>query len=101
MLAERPVSTEPRRTTCSSNSAVGAPFVKYKQAAFLDPESTPVAFSLALVAKDYGLIHELAERVGAPCRRPTPTAPAVAAAVADAGFGEQDMAALATYLRTL
>ena len=34
--------------------AVGAPFVHYKQAAFLDPDGTPVAFTLDLVAKDLG-----------------------------------------------
>ena len=33
-------------------SAVGAPFVGYKRAAFLDPETTPVAFALDLAAKD-------------------------------------------------
>ena len=33
-------------------SAVGAPYVGYKRAAFLEPDATPVAFSLALAAKD-------------------------------------------------
>jgi 3-hydroxyisobutyrate dehydrogenase-like beta-hydroxyacid dehydrogenase len=41
-------------------SAAGAPFVGYKRAAFVEPESTPVAFSLALAAKDLRLIGELA-----------------------------------------
>ena len=41
-------------------SAAGAPFVGYKRAAFVEPESTPVAFSLALAAKDLRLIRELA-----------------------------------------
>ena len=33
-------------------SAAGAPFVGYKRASFVDPEGTPVAFSLDLAAKD-------------------------------------------------
>src|SRR5690606_28029327 len=46
--------------------AAGAPFVTYKQAAFLDPESTPPAFSLELVAKDLELITGFADRLGVP-----------------------------------
>ncbi len=45
-------------------SAAGAPFVGYKRAAFVEPESTPVAFSLALAAKDLRLIGELAGASG-------------------------------------
>ena len=44
-----------------STSAAGAPFVAYKRAAFVDPEATPVAFSLALAEKDLRLIEQLAE----------------------------------------
>jgi 3-hydroxyisobutyrate dehydrogenase-like beta-hydroxyacid dehydrogenase len=46
-------------------SAAGAPYVKYKREAFLRPGEVPVAFSLALTAKDSELIHDLAQRVGA------------------------------------
>ena len=45
-------------------SAAGAPLVGYKRAAFLEPETTPVAFSLDLAAKDLRLIAALAEAVG-------------------------------------
>ena len=45
-------------------SAVGAPYVGYKRAAFLDPDATPVAFALDLAAKDLGLIAELAADLG-------------------------------------
>lgn len=41
-------------------SAVGAPYVAYKRAAFIDPETTPVAFSLRLAEKDLRLIDEQA-----------------------------------------
>ena len=42
--------------------AAGAPYVKYKREAFLNPGEVSVAFSLELVAKDQELIHDLAER---------------------------------------
>ncbi len=45
-------------------SAAGAPFVGYKRAAFVDPDATPVAFSLALAEKDLRLIGELADASG-------------------------------------
>lgn len=45
-------------------SAAGAPFVGYKRAAFIDPEATPVAFSLDLTDKDLGLINDHAESLG-------------------------------------
>lgn len=80
-------------------SAAGAPFVTYKQQAFLDPDAAPVAFSLGLVAKDQGLIHELADRVGAPMPQADANRAAVAAAVA-ADLADLDMAALARHLRT-
>jgi 3-hydroxyisobutyrate dehydrogenase-like beta-hydroxyacid dehydrogenase len=44
-----------------ASSAAGAPMVGYKRAAFVDPEGTPVAFSLALADKDLRLIRQLAE----------------------------------------
>lgn len=47
-----------------ARSAVGAPFVAYKRAAFLEPDTTPVAFSLDLARKDLELIGELARSVG-------------------------------------
>ena len=77
-------------------SVVAAPFVVYKRAAFLDP-NTPVAMSLALTAKDLGLITGLAREEGVR----TLVADAVRAEVQGAcaaGWGESDMAALHRYL---
>jgi 3-hydroxyisobutyrate dehydrogenase-like beta-hydroxyacid dehydrogenase len=78
------------------NSAVGAPFVRYKRAAFLEA-GQPVAMSLDLVAKDFRLIAALA----AGQDRQVPVSEAahrlVDAAVA-AGHGSADMADLRTYL---
>ena len=44
-----------------ASSAAGAPMVGYKRANFVEPETTPVAFSLSLADKDLRLIRELAE----------------------------------------
>jgi 3-hydroxyisobutyrate dehydrogenase-like beta-hydroxyacid dehydrogenase len=81
------------------SSAVAAPFVKYKHNAFVDPESTAVAFSLSLVAKDYDLIARLAGDVGAPMKQADATRALIAGAVIEGGLGSADMAALASYLR--
>lgn len=79
-------------------SAGGSPFVAYKKAAFLDPDTTPVAFSLDLVAKDLTLIRGLAQRVGAPTPLADTEADVVAAALA-AGMGGRDMSVIAEHLR--
>lgn len=78
-------------------SVVGAPFVQYKRAAFLD-ESTPVAMSLDLVAKDLRLVLELAASTGVPTGGTLAVLEQVDAAVQD-GRGGQDMAALVRFLR--
>lgn len=78
------------------NSAVGAPFVRYKRAAFLE-EGGPVAMSLDLVAKDFGLIAALADEQGTP----VPVSDAARAVVGEAvaaGHGDRDMAYLRTFL---
>ena len=79
-------------------SAVGAPFVKYKRAAFLSPDETPVVFSLDLVAKDQALIHRLADQVGARMDQAAAGRRLVSEALA-AGLGKHDMSALAGFLR--
>lgn len=81
-----------------ANSAAAAPFVLYKRAAFEHPDETPVAFSLDLVAKDYGLILGLADRVGATVDQAAAGRRTVAAAI-EAGLGDRDMSALAQFLR--
>src|SRR5438093_164788 len=81
-----------------ASGAAGAPFVQYKRAAFEDPEGTPVAFSLDLMAKDLELITGLAGRVRAPMRQAETTLGIVRSAIAD-GFGERDLSAIAVFLR--
>jgi 3-hydroxyisobutyrate dehydrogenase-like beta-hydroxyacid dehydrogenase len=81
-----------------ASSAVAAPFVHYKRAAFERTEQTPVAFSLDLAAKDLDLALGLAERAGATMEQAATNRRVVGEAVA-AGLGTADLSALAVYLR--
>lgn len=76
-------------------SVVGAPFVRYKRPAFLDP-ATPPAMSLSLVAKDLGLITEHARHLGTGVPVTEQTRIRVQGAV-DAGWGGRDMADLSRF----
>jgi 3-hydroxyisobutyrate dehydrogenase-like beta-hydroxyacid dehydrogenase len=78
--------------------ATGAPYVKYKRQAFLKPGEVPVAFSLGLVAKDWQLIHDLAQQVGARIDQAEASRDLVAEAV-QAGMGERDISEVAVFLR--
>ena len=80
------------------SGAGGAPYVKYKRAAFLQPGEVPVAFSLALVAKDQELIHDLAQQVGARMDQAEASRQLVAEAL-DAQMGERDISEVAEFLR--
>jgi 3-hydroxyisobutyrate dehydrogenase len=77
-------------------SVVGAPFVRYKRAAFLEP-STPVAMSLSLVLKDLTLIQDRADELGLTAEVLSAVTSEVARAC-DEGRGSEDMAALARVL---
>jgi 3-hydroxyisobutyrate dehydrogenase-like beta-hydroxyacid dehydrogenase len=78
--------------------ATGAPYVKYKREAFLKPGQVPVAFSLGLVAKDWELINDLAQQVGARIDQAEASRQLVAEAVR-AGMGERDISEVAEFLR--
>ena len=75
------------------NSAVAAPYVKYKRSAFEHPESTPVAFALDLVAKDLALAADLAAQVGASVPQ-LDVNREVALRAIEAGLGDADMSAI-------
>jgi 3-hydroxyisobutyrate dehydrogenase-like beta-hydroxyacid dehydrogenase len=79
-------------------SAVGAPYVGYKRAAFVEPETTPVAFALDLAAKDLGLIRALADRVGLELPQSRSNLDVIRTASAEVGGGS-DFSAVATHLR--
>ncbi|GAA5133658.1 hypothetical protein GCM10023320_60190 [Pseudonocardia adelaidensis] len=80
------------------NSAAGAPYVGYKEKAFLEPDVAGVAAPVSLIRKDLAMALELARRGGAGV-----PASEVALAVLDeavaAGLGEQDMARVLSALR--
>jgi 3-hydroxyisobutyrate dehydrogenase-like beta-hydroxyacid dehydrogenase len=80
------------------SSAGGAPYVKYKRAAFLQPGEVPLAFSLALVAKDQELIHDLAQQVGARMDQAEASRQLVAEAL-DVQMGDRDISEVAEFLR--
>ncbi len=81
-----------------AGGAGGAPFVQYKRAAYEDPDATPVAFSIDLVAKDLDLITGLGQRVGAPMRQAETGLDIVREAIA-MGMGDRDLSAIAEFLR--
>ena len=98
VLAERAGIDRAATYDVLAASAVGAPYVHYKQDAFVRPQDAPVAFSLDLVAKDQRLIDDLATAAGADLPQGDATREVVAAAVA-AGLGGRDMSAVAEFLR--
>jgi 3-hydroxyisobutyrate dehydrogenase-like beta-hydroxyacid dehydrogenase len=82
------------------NSAVAAPFLLYKRAAFEDPAGQPVAFTVDLMRKDLSLIEEFA----ASRDSPVPVAEmvrSVSDAASVSGFGAHDMSAIAEHHRML
>jgi 3-hydroxyisobutyrate dehydrogenase-like beta-hydroxyacid dehydrogenase len=79
-------------------SAAGAPFVAYKRAAFLDPETTPAAFTVALAEKDLRLITGLADALGVPVPQAR-TNLEVLRAASDGGRADADFSAVAVHLR--
>jgi 3-hydroxyisobutyrate dehydrogenase-like beta-hydroxyacid dehydrogenase len=81
-----------------ASSAVAAPFVLYKRAAYENPDDTPVAFALDLVAKDLDLSATPAARVGADVPQLVTNRAVVQRAI-DAGLGQADLSALAALFR--
>ena len=98
VLAERAGIPRDRAYDVLSASAVGAPYVGYKRAAFLDPDGSPVAFSVDLAAKDLRLIADLARSLEQDIPQAT-TNLAVIEAIIAAGGGDLDFSAVASHLR--
>jgi 3-hydroxyisobutyrate dehydrogenase-like beta-hydroxyacid dehydrogenase len=96
VLAENAGITREAAYDVLQESVVGAPFVLYKRAAFLDP-ATPVAMSLDLVLKDLRLITSFGDEVDSPTAVTDAVRDAVQAAVTS-GHGSEDMAALSRAL---
>jgi 3-hydroxyisobutyrate dehydrogenase/2-hydroxy-3-oxopropionate reductase len=98
VLAERAGIDRAAAYQVFAASAVAAPFVHYKRAAFTDPGAAPVAFSLDLVAKDLALIEALAAQAGARTDQLAVNRRIVREAI-EAGLGGRDISAVAQYLR--
>ncbi|MEX0743619.1 MAG: NAD(P)-dependent oxidoreductase [Actinomycetota bacterium] len=81
-----------------ANSAVGAPFVHYRRSAFERPGEVPVAFRVELASRDLRLILELGEKVGADLPQ-AETNLEVLDQTVDAGLGNADVSAVASFLR--
>lgn len=83
-----------------ASSALSSPFVDYKRQAFLDPEGTPTAFALDLMAKDLALALESGRRAAVPLLAASAAAAGVAIAAGLQG-GHEDLARIADALRRL
>ena len=70
----------------------------YKRAAFIDPDATSVAFSLALAAKDLRLIRELADATQTAMPQAAVNLEQIQAAAGSAG-GDADFSMVANHLR--
>jgi 3-hydroxyisobutyrate dehydrogenase/2-hydroxy-3-oxopropionate reductase len=98
VLAERAGVDREQAYDVFAASAVAAPFVHYKRNSYVDPDGTPVAFMLDLVAKDLALIEDLADEVGARMDQVSTNRQIVEEAVRK-GYGARDLSALASLLR--
>jgi 3-hydroxyisobutyrate dehydrogenase-like beta-hydroxyacid dehydrogenase len=79
-------------------SAVGAPFVGYKRDAFVEPDTTPVAFSLRLAEKDLHLIAGQAGATGLALPQAATNLELIRAAERSVG-ADADFSAVASHLR--
>jgi 3-hydroxyisobutyrate dehydrogenase/2-hydroxy-3-oxopropionate reductase len=98
VLAERAGIDPATAYDVFQRSAAGAPFVQYKRDAYVHPQQAAVAFRLALARKDVRLILDLAASLGVVMTQAEANLAVLDAAVDE--YGERDMSALATYLRT-
>jgi 3-hydroxyisobutyrate dehydrogenase-like beta-hydroxyacid dehydrogenase len=78
--------------------AAGAPYVGYKRAAFIEPDATPVAFSLDLTGKDLRLIEAYARSLGVAMPQTAVMRQLVQEASTD-GRGSKDFSSIAEELR--
>jgi 3-hydroxyisobutyrate dehydrogenase/2-hydroxy-3-oxopropionate reductase len=79
-------------------STFRSPFLDYKRDSFIDPDTTPVAFSVGLAQKDLRLILELARRVNASMPQAALNLDVLGDTAADVG-ADRDFAAVAEHLR--
>lgn len=97
VLAER--SGIPRQSAYAvlEASAVAAPMLGYRKRQYLDPDESPVSFTVSLAKKDVELALELAASVEAPMPQARINLEILQDAVRH-GYGGSDMAAVVRYL---
>jgi 3-hydroxyisobutyrate dehydrogenase-like beta-hydroxyacid dehydrogenase len=98
VLAERSGIARATAYDVLAASAIAAPFVIYKRASFVEPETTPVAFSLALAEKDLHLIADQAAATGTPMPQATVNLASIQAAERTIG-ADSDLSAVARHWR--
>ena len=97
VLAERFGIERERAYDVLAGGVLASPFLLYKRAAFLHPDTEPVAFTTGLMRKDLALAEDLAAELGARL----PTVAAAAGVLDDAlrdGLGDADFASVITVL---
>ena len=99
VLAEAAGIERSRAYEVFANSAIAAPFVHYRQEAFLRPGQVPAAFRMVLARKDLDLALDLARGVGASLPQGELNRTVIEEAI-EAGFGDHDMSAVAQHLRS-
>ena len=99
VLAEAAGIERDRAYEVFANSAIAAPFVHYRQTAFLEPGAVPVAFRMVLARKDLDLALDLAKNVGASLPQGELNRTVIGRAI-ESGLGDHDMSAVAQYLRS-
>ncbi len=98
VLAERAGISSEDAYDVFAGGAVAAPYVLYKRDAFLRPDETPVAFTVALMRKDLDLARRLADDVGVDMAA-TRAADEVLARAAEQGLADADFASVASVIR--
>jgi 3-hydroxyisobutyrate dehydrogenase-like beta-hydroxyacid dehydrogenase len=98
VLAERAGVARESAYEVFAASAVAAPFVHYRRAAFERPGEGPVGFTVSLAAKDLDLILDLAEANEYAMPQAELNLDVLRRAIAD-GFAEYDVSAVAQLLR--
>jgi 3-hydroxyisobutyrate dehydrogenase-like beta-hydroxyacid dehydrogenase len=98
VLAERAGIAREAAYDVLAGGVVGAPFVQYKRDAFVNPEETPVAFTVGLMRKDLGLAFSLADEAGVTLPSAT-AADGVLERAVERGLADADMARVADVVR--
>jgi 3-hydroxyisobutyrate dehydrogenase-like beta-hydroxyacid dehydrogenase len=98
VLAERAGIDRAKAYEVFLNSAIAAPALRYRETAFVRPGEEEPLFTLELAAKDLRLITGLADQVSARMPQANATLAALQSAI-DAGYGDEDLAGMAGYLR--